>query len=257
MTEYTYTAYIHTTPEQLWTGLTSPAFTRYYFDLMVGFMTVDSDWRPGARVVYRTDDGQAQIEGHVLAVEPPHRLVMSLSLRYDPEVQQDRPSRLSWEITPMGEICKLSVVHDDVDGETRTIQDVSICMPSILSNLKILLETGKPRLIKAIVIDCAVPARLASFWAAAMGYVMQGPSPTVDDDFVGIADPQGVEPELGFQRVPEPKLVKNRLHLDLHVVDRAAETDRLVALGAQIVHEFEGWTVMSDPEGNEFCIVAG
>ena len=159
----------------------------------------------------------------------------------------------------MGEICRLVAIHDDTDGETRTVRDAAICLPAILANLRILLETGKPRLIKEVVVDCASPATLATFWAAALGYVMQGPPPTAEDRFVAIVDPLGVGPELGFQRVREPKVVKNRVHLDLHVADRASEVVRLLALGAseERTYNDDAWTVMTDPEGNEFCVVGG
>ena len=81
---------------------------------------------------------------------------------------------------------------------------------------------------------------------------------TTEDNVVAIADRQGVGPELGLQRVPEPKLTKNRVHLDLHVTNRAGEVARLVALGAAEGQTFDGggWTVMVDPEGNEFCLVS-
>ena len=253
-----YATYIHATPEQVWAALTTPASTRFYFDFIEGFLSVESDWRAGSPVRWRTADGTSTIEGEVLAVEAPTRLVTTLSLRYDEEVRRDRPSRMAWEITPMGEVCKLVAVHDDTDGETRTVRDAAVCLPSILSNLRVLLETGKPRLIKEVVVDCASPAALGTFWAAALGYLMHGPTPTVEDAFVAIIDPLGVGPELGFQRVPEPKVGKNRVHLDLRVTDRAAEVARLVALGATsgTTYHDGAWTVMADPEGNEFCVVA-
>ena len=137
-----YVTYIHAPPEQVWAALTTPASTRLYFDFIEGFLAVESDWMPGSPVVWRTPDGTAAIEGEVRAVEAPTRLVTSFALRYDEEVRGDRPSRLAWEITPMGEVCKLVAVHDDNDGETRTVRDAAVCLPSILSNLRILLETG-------------------------------------------------------------------------------------------------------------------
>ena len=251
----TYATYIHTTPSHLWAALTTPALTRRYFDFMVGFLAVDSSWMTGAPIAYRTADGRTQIEGQVLAVDPPRQLAMAVSLRYDPALQAEPASRLTWEATPMGEVCKLVVTYDNADDAPRTAKDVAVCLPAILSNLTILLETGKPRLIKEIVVDCASPATLGIFWAAALGYIMQGPLPTADDDFVAIVDPTGVGPELGFQRVPEPKRGKNRVHLDLHMLDRAAEVARLVTLGATEQQSYVGWTVMADPEGNEFCVV--
>ncbi|QWF83065.1 VOC family protein [Amycolatopsis sp. CA-230715] len=105
-----------------------------------------------------------------------------------------------------------------------------------------------------ITIDCADPQRLAAFWADALGT-------EISHDygeflFLTPAKPDG--PALGFQRVPEPRSGKNRLHLDFGSDDRAGEVQRLVALGAveKAEHEAPGlaWTVMADPEGNEFCV---
>ncbi len=174
---HTYSTYIHSSPERLWEALTTPDLTRRYFDFMEGFMAVESEWAQGSPVVYRTQDGEVQIEGQVLEVQPSTRLVTSFSLRYDPEVRRDRPSRVTWEITRVDEDCRLSLTHDDPDGDTRTVRDMAVCMPSILGNLKALLETGRPRLVKSLVVDCQSPAAVAKFWAAVTGYVMQGPPP--------------------------------------------------------------------------------
>lgn len=252
-----YTAYIRTTPESLWAALTSPSLTRRYFDFSEGFMRVESDWSPGSAVRYRAADGKAQIEGEVVAVEPPNSLTTTLSLRYSPGARDEPPSSLTWHIIRMGEVCRLTVEHRHTGDAPATAVEVSIFMPSILSNLTVLLETGRPRLVKAIVVDCRSPATLAAFWAAVTGYVLQGPAPTEEDDFVGLADPNGVDPELGFQRVPERKSAKNRLHLDLHVTDLDGEVTRLTDLGARLAPGFpryETLAVMLDPEGNEFCL---
>lgn len=106
-----------------------------------------------------------------------------------------------------------------------------------------------------ITFDAADPRRLASFWSAATGY-----TPLEErDDFVALQAPdkRGVR-RLLFFAVPEPKVAKNRVHLDLAARDPDAEIDRLVKLGATRVEQREGngtsWTVMADPEGNEFCI---
>ncbi|MFJ8531968.1 VOC family protein [Streptomyces sp. NPDC093591] len=120
-----------------------------------------------------------------------------------------------------------------------------------------------------IVIDCARPAATARFWAAALdGYAV---APYDDAELarlraLGIADPEDdptvlVEPRDGGPRlwcqlVPEPKRVKNRLHLDLVSAAPESEVDRLVALGATVRARHEDHDVLADPEGNEFCLFA-
>jgi glyoxalase superfamily protein len=135
-----------------------------------------------------------------------------------------------------------------------------------------------------VVIDCAEPAELAPFWAEALGYVVQPPPDgysswedllremgVPEDQWTSrsaVVDPQGSGPRIYFQRVPEGKAVKNRLHLDVRAggslrgVERRQrlreEVQRLVGLGAEEVQEMdvygEHWIVMRDPEGNEFCV---
>lgn len=109
-----------------------------------------------------------------------------------------------------------------------------------------------------ITFDCADPDRLARFWAAVTGYERMDES---TDEVVALRAPdrRGVR-RLLFFKVPEPKTVKNRLHVDLATKDDLdVEIDRLVGLGASRVERRVGglgnsWTVMLDPEGNEFCI---
>lgn len=109
--------------------------------------------------------------------------------------------------------------------------------------------------VKNIAFDCADPRLLARFWAAATGYSeVEG-----DDDRVMLAAPDHRGPRLLlFNRVPEPRVAKNRVHLDLASRDPEPEVERLVELGAK-AHERHtahgvSWTVMTDPEGNVFCI---
>jgi hypothetical protein len=135
-----------------------------------------------------------------------------------------------------------------------------------------------------VTFDANDPDALARFWAQALGYVLQ---PVPDgfeswEDFLrqsgvpeerwndasAIVDPDGLRPRLYFQRVPEPKAAKNRVHLDVNVgagLEREAgvkrvreEAERMKGLGATAVREFdqrdEFWIVMQDPEGNEFCL---
>lgn len=135
-----------------------------------------------------------------------------------------------------------------------------------------------------VTFDCAEPERVARFWCSVLGYVVPPPPPGFADwaafdaalppEHQGAAfacqDPDGVGPRLFFQRVPEGKVVKNRVHLDVRVgtglvgeerlAALDAESTRLVALGATQVRRMtadginESCIVMQDVEGNEFCL---
>jgi|SRR6478735_7085971 hypothetical protein len=106
-----------------------------------------------------------------------------------------------------------------------------------------------------VVIDCAAPADLAPFWVAATGYTQTWAS----DDFVVLSAPADTgRANLLLQRVPEPRRGKNRVHVDFAAPDMESEVARLVDLGAArgATHDLSGlrWTVLQDPEGNEFCV---
>ena len=108
-----------------------------------------------------------------------------------------------------------------------------------------------------IVIDTIDPARIAPFWCALLGVRERG---WFGDDYLMLTTDGGAPP-VAFQRVPEAKSVKNRLHVDLAVEDLDGAFAQIVALGGSAVSdilEMPGgyrWRVMADPEGNEFCIV--
>jgi hypothetical protein len=125
-----------------------------------------------------------------------------------------------------------------------------------------------------ITFDAADPPVLAEFWALVLGYEPQPPPPGFDSwaafaeandipddrlgDYGAVVDPEGKGPRLLFLRVPEGKVAKNRVHLDVGVPDREAHVARLVEAGATRLgdHAEVGteWTVLQDPEGNEFCV---
>ncbi len=108
--------------------------------------------------------------------------------------------------------------------------------------------------IAALAIDCAEPESLARWWSRLLGGSVEV------DDADGLATLYTVDGlAIDFARVPEPKTVKNRLHLDLRSADLAAATAQALALGATTADDiYDGgrWQVMRDPEGNEFCILA-
>jgi predicted enzyme related to lactoylglutathione lyase len=105
-----------------------------------------------------------------------------------------------------------------------------------------------------LVLDCADAGRLAEFWAEALRFK----NVWADGGYVLLLDPNDTEPRLLLQQVPEPKPGKNRLHFDVHTADVEGEAARLEALGATRIERIEEhgthWVVMTDPEGNEFCV---
>jgi hypothetical protein len=117
--------------------------------------------------------------------------------------------------------------------------------------------------IKDLVVDCRHPAALARFWAAALDDHSIAPYDRAAMDHLraqGISDPEDDptvlltgSPRIWFQLVPESKVVKNRMHIDLRTTD-PAELDRLIALGATITARRADWVELADPEGNEFCL---
>lgn len=140
----------------------------------------------------------------------------------------------------------------------------------------------------SLTIDCAHPARLAEFWALALGYTQKPPPKDFGsweewfahydvpeeewDDGAYLSDPDGEGPALSFMKVPEAKAGKNRLHVDVQAGGgrevlwevrwpRVLEArERLTAAGAKVVHEYEAQGrpdhyMMADPEGNEFCLL--
>lgn len=107
-----------------------------------------------------------------------------------------------------------------------------------------------------VVVDAEDPHRLARWWAEALGYVIVHEEP----DEVEIRRSAHELPGLLFGRAADPKIVKNRLHLDLRPEDQEAEVERLVDMGARPADIGQGdvsWVVLADPEGNEFCVLSG
>ncbi|GAA3724067.1 VOC family protein [Plantactinospora mayteni] len=114
--------------------------------------------------------------------------------------------------------------------------------------------------IHNISFDCADTYTLASFWAKVLDRSLR-PEDQPGDDEITLLAPDGVGPQVFFQRVPEGKSGKNRLHVCLQPTDRTRdeEVDRLFGLGASLVADHRrpdgtGWAVLADPEGNEFCV---
>ena len=136
---HVHVTYIKTTPERLWEALTDGTMTsRYYFGT-----AVKSDWKPGSPYRFADAQGTVHIEGEVVEADRPRKLVMTFHGLWNDEVRKDKPTTATFEIQPMGDVCKLTVIHSGFDGETATYNEVAGGWPLLVASLKSLLETGE------------------------------------------------------------------------------------------------------------------
>ena len=138
-TTQVYQVFIRATAEQIWDAITKPEFTARYFY--------------GARIENTPErhrslgpDGSVWGDSPTFEYDPPRRLVHGWRSLYDPGLAEEEPSRVTWEIEPQeGGFCKLTVVHDQLEGAPKTAESVSGAgWMMVLSGLKTLLETGEP-----------------------------------------------------------------------------------------------------------------
>ena len=130
--------YIKTTPERLWQAITDPTMrSTYNFGV-----AVDSDWTTGSRYVGgHPASGARLLEGENIEVDPPRRLVQSFTALWSEDVESEGSSRVTWEIEPVGDSCRLLLTHDQLrEGANEELYGG---WPMILSGLKTLLETGE------------------------------------------------------------------------------------------------------------------
>ena len=135
--EQRYEFYIRATPDQLWAAIVDPAArARYQFGIRLS-----SDWTPGAPIELRAPDGSAVLgTGQVVESDPPHRLVHTMIALWDDDVAAEGSSRVTWTIEPVGDSCRLDLVHDELrEGANEQLYGG---WPMILSGLKTWLETG-------------------------------------------------------------------------------------------------------------------
>jgi uncharacterized protein YndB with AHSA1/START domain len=136
--EKVFEIYIKTTPERLWEAITDEEMrSKYSFGTRVR-----SDWTPGSRYEASARDGTVAIaEGENLEVDPPRRLVQSFRALWSEDVKSEGTSRVTWEIEPVGDSCRLTVTHDELREDAS--DELYGGWPMILSGLKTLLETGE------------------------------------------------------------------------------------------------------------------
>jgi uncharacterized protein YndB with AHSA1/START domain len=136
--EKVFEIYIKTTPERLWEAITDPEQrSKYNFGARV-----TSDWTPGSRFEMSAGGGAVALgEGEVIDVDAPRRLVHTMTALWSDEVKSEGASRVTWEIEPVGDSCRLTVTHDELrEGANEELYGG---WPMILSGLKTLLETGE------------------------------------------------------------------------------------------------------------------
>ena len=140
--EKVFEIYIKTTPQRLWQAITDPGLrAKYSFGV-----AVHSDWTPGSRYQARTTEATVSpgidiADGENLEVDPPRRLVQTFRALWSEGAKAEGYSRVTWEIEPVGDSCRLTVTHDQLRAEANP--ELYGGWPMILSGLKTLLETGE------------------------------------------------------------------------------------------------------------------
>jgi uncharacterized protein YndB with AHSA1/START domain len=136
--EKVFEIYIKTTPKRLWNAITDSEMRQKY-TFGVG---VSSEWTPGSPYQgIHPAAGSPMMEGVNLEVDPPHRLVQSFNALWGEDVKHEKTSRVTWEIEPVGDSCRLTVTHDELSEQANA--QIYGGWPMILSGLKTLLETGE------------------------------------------------------------------------------------------------------------------
>jgi len=135
--EKVFEIYIKTTPERLWEAITDPEIrSRYTFGARYS-----SDWAPGSRYEMSNPSSTLLAEGENVEVDPPRRLVQTMTALWGEDVKAEGTSRITWEIEPVGDSCRLTVTHDQLrEGANDQLYGG---WPMILSGLKTWLETGE------------------------------------------------------------------------------------------------------------------
>jgi uncharacterized protein YndB with AHSA1/START domain len=135
--DFVYVVYIAASPDKVWNGLIDRELTKAYWR----HFNV-SDWKPGSRWQHVRSDGTGAVDlvGEVVEIDPPRRMVITWASPED----EAGASRVTFEIQPIGPDAKLTVTHSDLVAGSGMLTGITEGWPAVLSNLKTLLETGRP-----------------------------------------------------------------------------------------------------------------
>jgi len=137
--QFVYVTFIRTTPERLWSALTTADFMReYWFGV-----AIESSWKVGSPWTMLYPDGKVTDTGEVVEFDPPKRIVLKWQHELRPELKAEGVAYCTIELEPVADAVKLTVTHSIDVAESKLISAVSGGWPRILSNLKSLLETGE------------------------------------------------------------------------------------------------------------------
>jgi len=140
-----YVTYIAATPAKIWEALTQPEFTRQFF---FG-RTIEIEPRVGGSFILRMPDGRVDVKGEVIAWSPPHRLSVTWTVDWIPEMRDLPECLVTYDIAPAGEAVRLTMTEaHQWDVPDDLLAGGRMGWPAILSSLKSLLETGKPLVVK-------------------------------------------------------------------------------------------------------------
>ena len=135
---HVFETYIKASQDRIWQALIDPDLTsRYFFDARVA-----STWDVGAPYRYEIDGRGAVIAGEVIEADPPKRLVLSFRALFDDDTAAEPASRVTWEITPVGSVCRLTCIHTDLFAAPKTWAATAAGWNVVLNSMKTLLETG-------------------------------------------------------------------------------------------------------------------
>jgi uncharacterized protein YndB with AHSA1/START domain len=138
--QFVYVTYISTSPEKLWKALLDPKLTAKYWQ-----HENVSDWKPGSKWEHRRSDkaGTIDLVGKVVESSPPRRLVLTWAFPAD-RAREEKHSRVTFEIEPIGDVVRLTVTHDHLEDGSDMLKGITEGWPKVLSSLKSLLESGRP-----------------------------------------------------------------------------------------------------------------